>query len=334
MSALVLTDAGPWVSIQDLGRPGFQRYGISESGAADPISLRLANRVLGNGDGMAAFEIAAPGIALMVEDRGAVFAACGPSLSVTVDNEPAPQDATLRLAAGSALRVRPGRGAVYAYLSVAGGFALSTQFGSCAFHARSGIGGHDGEPLRSGLRLPLPDTVPEPARMAIGAPPYDAGPIRVVRGPQADHLTAEALARFFVSAWQVDPRSDRMGVRLTGHDLAHSAKGPDTISDGVALGSLQLPGNGQPIVLGPDRQTTGGYPKFGVIARADLPRFFQTPPGASLRFTEISREGAVAALAAQHRQLKALRAMRVAGDLDAERLLSLNLIDGVYGPGT
>ncbi|MEM6489045.1 MAG: biotin-dependent carboxyltransferase family protein [Pseudomonadota bacterium] len=332
---LRLIEAGPWVSIQDSGRLGYQRYGIGPSGAMDPVSLALANRLVGNPPATAALEIRAPGITVVVEGGPVALAVAAPEARVALDGAPHADNATVRLTPGQRLRAGPGPGAAYAYLALAGGFALAEAFGSLSFHARSGIGGLGGRALAAGDALPLvppPPAVPD--LVALAPPVHPAlgdGPIRVIEGPQADHLAAEARAALYGEAWAVQPRSDRMGVRLAGTRLQHSAKGAETISDGVVLGSIQVPGNGLPIVLGADRQTTGGYPKVAVVARADQPRFFQAPPGRTVRFAPITRDQAVAALAAHRRAVADMRVVPAGRLPDTAALMAENLIDGVYG---
>ncbi len=327
---LRLVQAGPWVSVQDFGRRGHQRSGISEAGAMDPVSLALANRLLGNPAGAAALEIGAGGLTLEAEGATLTLALAGPSAELRLDGAPAAANRAHRLEPGQRLRARPGPEAAYAYLSVAGGLDLPEVFASRAFHARSGLGGI-GRPLASGDALAVAGAAAPPL-LAAAPPPLGAGPIRVIEGPQIAHLAPDAFARFLAAAWQVDPRSDRMGLRLSGPPLAHSELGADTISDGIALGSLQLPGSGQPIVLGADRQTTGGYPKFAVVARADMPRCAQTPPGGALRFRQVSRAAAVAALGELRARLAAHPIRPAEGGLDSAQLLSVNLIGGVVGP--
>jgi 5-oxoprolinase (ATP-hydrolysing) subunit C len=327
MTGLRLLDAGASVSIQDRGRPGWQRYGVPESGAMDWLSLGLANRLAGNMPGEAALEVAAPGLTVTPEGQPLTLAAAGPSVDAWLDGRAILGNRGYLLEPGQQLRLRPGRDAVFAYLAVAGGLALREVFGSRSFHARSGLGG-TGSPLAAGTLLPVCG-----GRFAelqfTGAIPLSSGPVTVVEGPQREHVDEHGWQCFLGQSWRVDPRSDRMGIRLAGPPLDHSSRGYNIVSDGIALGSVQLPGNGQPIVLGADRQTTGGYPKIAVVARADMVRFVQRPHGQSVTFRICSEDDAVGRLRVLRHWIDTLQ-LHPAGDpLDSRRLLSLNLIDGV-----
>jgi 5-oxoprolinase (ATP-hydrolysing) subunit C len=222
---------------------------------------------------------------------------------------------------------------MYFYLAVAGGFALPPALGSLSLHHRSGIGGWQGRALAAGDRLPLqlaepsgPDlTLPEPLRR-------EQGPIRMVLGPQDDHFTAAGIATLVGSDYAISEQADRMGLRLAGPRIEHSAKGYNIVSDGIATGSIQVPGNGLPLVLLADRQTTGGYPKIATVISWDVPRLAQCRPGTKVRFEIVERGEAVriarAADAALRAAIAKVRPAGIAG-LDSGELLSVNLVDGV-----
>lgn len=325
--ALHLRRAGPWVTLQDLGRPGLQRYGVSESGAMDPVSLVAANRLVGNPDGAAALEIGLLGAELEVEGGPLTLAVAGPGVTLAIDGRAVEANRGHTLQAGAVLTVRLA-GAAYTYLTVHGGFDRAPALGSRSFHARSGIGG---PPLAQGDALPVLGGRHPEMRLVGGLPHDDAAdrPIRLVPGPQDDFFEDAAWEVLLGAGWRIGARSDRMGIRLDGPAIPHGPRGYNIVSDGIAPGSVQVPGNGQPIVLGADRQTTGGYPKIGVVARADLFRFVQTPPGGGVRFETMTVERAVAALAGLRQRIAELRLEPAVDDLASERLLSLNLIDGV-----
>ena len=334
MTGLRLAKGGPWVSIQDLGRPGLQRFGVSESGAVDPVALRIANRLAGNPDTAAALEIGSLGAELTVTAGALTVSAAGPDVVWRIDGEPAVPNRGYTLDADTVIAIRPGRHAAFAYLAVHGGIDVPAVFGSASFHARSGLGGLDGRALRQGDLIPTrAATAPE---LELASPlPHD-GPggdavIRVVPGPQAAHFPDASLQILTSTPYRIGARSDRMGVRLEGPALEHSGLGYNIVSDGIALGSIQVPGNGLPIVLSADRQTTGGYPKIAVIARADMFRFAQRPSGSTVRFQAIGAAEGAEALARLRRVLDGLALRPVAAGLSSERLLSLNLIDGVVG---
>ena len=327
-AALTLTQCGPWVSVQDLGRPGYQRYGISESGAMDTTSLICANRLAGNAPGNAGLEIGAPGVTLAPGEADLTISIAGPAPRVWLDGTEVPGNRGYRLSPGRALRVAPGAGSAFAYLAVHGGFDLAPMFGSLSFHARSGIGGTGEGALRDGTVLPVHGPA-GPVLALSDKLPLRPEEIAILPGPQFEHLEPDSWAKFLESPWKIGARSDRMGLRLEGPELQHTAKGYNIVSDGIALGSLQLPGDGRPIVLAADRQTTGGYPKVAVIARADMHHFAQLPAGAIVRFRAVTLEDSIAALRALRRRLAALRIGPADRGLDSETLLSVNLIDGV-----
>ncbi|OZA84434.1 MAG: hypothetical protein B7X76_06825, partial [Azorhizobium sp. 39-67-5] len=214
-----------------------------------------------------------------------------------------------------------------------------TALGAHATHARTGIGGLDGRGLRAGDFLPLAAPMPSPAaEPADGtfafADPAAGAPIRVMLGPQEDFFAPDQIAAFLAAEWTVAPKCDRMAYFLTGPKLEH-LKGFNIISDGIAMGAIQVPGNGLPIVLMADCQPTGGYPKIANVISADLGRFAQMRPGTRFRFAAVDWE---AARAAQRQLLNAiagiaLRTGHATPDLSSERLLGLNLVGGVWGPG-
>lgn len=322
---------GPATSLQDLGRFGLQRFGVSPAGAMDPAMLARANLLVGNAPGEAAVEFCLVGGTFVLEDAPALVAVVG--VACTVDGRPAAALTGAMLAPGQRLAVAPPRGSVYAYLAVAGGFAVRADMGSVSVHRRSGIGGR---PLRPGDTLALA-AAPAPGAHVLSLPalpPAGEGPIRVIPGPQDDLFTPQAMDAFLGETFTVSTMADRMGTRLTGPRLAH-AHGYNIVSDGIVTGHVQVPGDGQPIVLMRDRQTTGGYPKIATVISADLARFAQLPPGAPVRFRAVSRAEAVEALARQRDALAemARRVGPAGGELTSERLLALNLVSGVTAGG-
>ena len=241
-----------------------------------------------------------------------------------------------RLAAWSAAVLQPGdslqlgRPQGVAYLAVAGGFLTPPMLGSRATYARAGLGGVDGRALAAGDRLPCLPFAGSPQHAFVAAPlQHPGGPIRVIPGPQADHFTPAALASFYSEPWTLTPARDRMGLRLAGPRLAHVPGGADIVSDGVTPGAIQVPADGQPIVLLADCQTVGGYPKIATVIRADLPRLAHLPPGAEIRFVAVDATHAAEARAAQARLLAGWRTtLRPAarhGDIPTETLLAANL---------
>jgi biotin-dependent carboxylase-like uncharacterized protein len=282
-------DAGPQTTVQDLGRSGQLRYGIPPSGPIDRRAFVLANRLVGNPAGAAALECTLAGPRFVV-DAPCVIAVTGAAVPVTVDEREAAAWTTLVLPAGTEVRIGQARTGVRAYVAFAGGIDVPLVLGSRATYLRGRMGGFGGRALRKQdvLRV-FPAAVPAVRALTPAvAGTLDAEPVvRVVLGPQADRFTQEGIAAFLGSVYEMLPQSDRMGARLRGPRIAH-ARGHDIISDGIALGSIQVPGDGQPIVLLVDRQSTGGYTKIATVCSFDIGRVGQVRPGERVRFREVS----------------------------------------------
>jgi biotin-dependent carboxylase-like uncharacterized protein len=311
------------------------------SGALDRVSLSAANAIVGNAPGTGALEIAYQGPILTVEADSVRLAYAGGDAPIDVLDDATvtsaarvPPHQSVRLRRGQVLRIGALSGSVVGYLAAEGGFDVAPALGSQSTYMRAGLGGFDGRALRAGDILPLQRTDADvreerqlPARVAV-APPR----IRVVLGPQDDYFSARGIRALLTSTYTVSAASDRMGMRLEGPALEH-AKGANIVSDGIAPGAIQVPGNGLPIVLLADRQTTGGYPKIATVIAADLPALGRLAPGASIAFEAVSIEAAEAAYR-QHASLLAalpgqVVAVRSAVAVDAAALLAANLVSGV-----
>ena len=280
-----ILDPGPQTTVQDLGRSGQMRYGIPPSGPMDRFAFVVANRLVGNADGAAALECTLVGPRFDVDAPGAM-AVTGADMPLTVNGEEALRWATIALKAGDVVKLGPARTGVRSYIAVAGGVDVPLVLGSRATYIRGRLGGVEGRALRKGdaLRV-VPSGVARPRRVERRAIPDYAGEsaIRVVLGPQADRFTDAGIRALLGGSYEVLPQSDRMGARLRGSRVEH-VRGHDIISDGIALGSIQVPGDGQPIVLLVDRQSTGGYTKVATVCSCDVGRVGQARPGQSLRF--------------------------------------------------
>lgn len=332
MTALRILFAGPGVTVQDGGRHGYLRYGVTVAGPMDPFAHAVANRALGNEMGAAAIEIPPGGVEVTAEDRPLGVAVAGGSFRVTLDAEALPAATVLRLEPGARLRLRAGDDGMWAYLAVAGGIDLTPVLGSQATHLRTGMGGPGGRMLREGDRLPLgPATGEAAATGAIIAPMLDrpADLIRVLPGPQDDYFDAAVFSAFLAGPWRVSERGDRMACFLDGPVLTHRL-GFNIPSDGVAMGAIQVPGEGQPIVLMADRQSTGGYPKIATVIGADLGRLAQARPGTRLAFRAVSHAEAVRALAEERAFLAGPIPVEPLQrrSFSAEFLLARNLVGG------
>lgn len=329
MTALVVQRCGPMTSLQDAGRVGFQRFGVSNSGAMDHWGLAAANALVGNPAGAGAVEFMLMGGALTVEGGTARLAVAGAPCAVAVDGVAAGSNVSLTLRPGETLTLGAAERGIFVYLAAAGGLATPPVLGSLSLQPRAGIGGLEGRPLRPGDRLALVlDNVPPGPERALDPAPLEAGaPVRVVLGPQDDFFTPEGIATLLSSPYTVSREADRMGYRLTGPAVAH-ARGFNIVSDGIAAGSIQVPGAGQPIVTMADRQTAGGYPKIATVISTDLRVLAQRRAGETVRFETVGIEAAqaiarerAALLAALGTQTRPLRG----GLPGSEELLGLNL---------
>ena len=292
-----VVEPGPLTTVQDLGRRGYLRQGIPESGPIDRAAFVLANRLVGNPDDAAGLECTLAGPRLEILAPG-VLAATGAEMPLSVNDLPAPRWRTVAVRAGDVVALGRARRGIRGYLAFAGGLDLPPVLGSRATYLRGQLGGYYGRALRRGDAVGLGAGWPAPARAVRAGviPRYDGeATVRVVLGPQADRFTPAGIATFLEGAYEMLPQSDRMGARLQGPRIAH-ARGHDIVSDGIPLGGVQVVGDGQPIVLLADRQSTGGYTKIATVCSVDVGRIGQLRPGAHLRFQEVTVEAAHALL--------------------------------------
>lgn len=293
--AIVALETPLFASIQDAGRRGWMRWGVSGGGAMDLVAMARANLLVGNAAATPCIEFALSGGSWTITAASARLAVCGGAFPVLIDGARYPAHASLELRRGQELRILGAPDAVWGYLAVQGGFDLKETLGSCATHVRAGIGGLHGRAIAAGDVLPLRlGAVTHGPSRAISPCERQTRPVlRVVLGPQFDHFEPEAIRTLVSATWQVSHRIDRMGYVLSGPLLAHSALGANIVSDGIVVGSLQVPASGQPIALMMDRQPTGGYPKIATIVTADIAALAQLRPGSSVRFRAISTAEAV-----------------------------------------
>lgn len=326
MSALRVVGAGPGVTFQDGGRHGWLRFGVTGAGPMDRAAHALANRALGNAPGAAAIEVSLGGVEL--EARGFVtLAVAGGEFAVTRDDRALPGQCVVTLAHGQRLRVRPGARGAWCYVALAGRFLFEPVLGSLSAHTRSNLGP---PALAAGQEIAVTayDLGADDSRIEVDRPSGET--VRVLMGPQDDYFSPEQIALFLDSEWRVGGRSDRMAYALEG-PLIVPAHGFNIVSDGVAEGAIQVPGEGKPIALMADRQPTGGYPKIANVIAADIGVLAQKRPGDAVRFRAGTHEEAVAA----RREATA----RANGPLtltpllkthfSSEELLGVNLVGGV-----
>lgn len=285
---------GAQSQLQDLGRYGYQHLGVPVCGAMDEYSHRMANLLVGNHTDQATLEIVLMGPCLRFV-AATQFAICGADLSATLDGEPVALNRRLDVPAGAVLAFGRRINGLRSYLAVRGGFSVATLMGSRSTFVRGGFGGHLGRALRKGDWLQAADFQPAGVLpdLPVGStlPSAEITPLRVVLGEHWAGFTAEAQALFAEDCYRISPQSDRMGYRLEGPALARSLPG-ELISEAVNFGSIQVPPDGQPIVLMAERQSTGGYPKIGHVISVDLPLLAQLAPQQALRFVPVSLETA------------------------------------------
>ncbi len=340
--ALRVLSAGPMTTIQDLGRHGHQRFGIPVGGALDAVSLRAANALAGNAPDAGVIEAMYVGPKLAVEADAVRLSFVGAKAAIDIlPDETATHGrriATMQsvlLRRGEVVRVGSVSGAATLYIAAEGGFAIAPVLGSVSTDIRGRLGGHDGRALAAGDRLPLcRNTASERGECRLDGLDLSAPKkIRVILGPQTDYFSDQTITRFLESEYAVGTGSNRMGMRLEGRPLDH-LHGFNIVSDAIAPGSIQVPGNGQPIVLLADRQTTGGYPKIATIISADLPALGRLPIGARIAFESVTLEAAEIARRQLFAEIDAMAEkiapLRRTGFDMTQMLLDHNLISGVF----
>ncbi|PSF04889.1 allophanate hydrolase [Marinobacter fuscus] len=296
-SAFQVLKSGPLASLQDAGRYGVRHLGITQGGAADLHAWAWANWLAGNSWGRAVLEVTFGGLSLQA-DQALTLALTGADLGVTLDGEAIAPWASFKVRAGQTLAFSTPKSGLRAYLAVAGGFFADPVLGSLSGVARERLGGHDGQgsQLKAGDELRVDSAEAgncKPLREMPSSriPDYRQPPtLEFVLGAQSAEFTGISLFNFFNRPWVVDNRSDRMGIRLQGPKL--SSRVGSMVSEGLALGAVQVPPDGQPIVLLNDRQTIGGYPRLGTLPPLACSRLAQCLPGGEVRFRPVSLERA------------------------------------------
>ena len=293
MSCIHVLAPGFLTTVQDLGRFGYAHFGISASGAADPLALRAGNLLVGNAENAPALEMTLTG-GEFAFDGSAVISVTG---SEFISSVPMWQPVEIRH--NEIVRFGPSRSGARCYLSVRGGLDVPLAMGSASVHVVTGVGGR---PLRRGDVLPIGDrAVRRPRKPALGTPVHHGTAcLRTTAGPQARWFGDELYA----TGYRVREESNRMGIRLQG--LALPSPAGHMITEGVPLGAVQAPPDGQPIVLFVEHQTTGGYPKPANVISADFWRLGQLRPRDEVRFERITMEGALALLRDQEEWLHSL----------------------------
>ena len=303
-------NGGVLTTVQDGGRFGYEQYGLSTSGPMDQRAFALANVLVGNDPNEAALEITILGPTLRFTEP-AVIAVTGADLSLRVNGESAATYRALAVQAGDTVSFGAPVSGCRAYLAVAGGLDVPALLGSRSTLTKFHIGGYQGRRLEKGDTLALRrcvSTLPNMAlrRLEVPRPAGSPRTVRVILGPQDDRCTDQGIRDFLGGIYTVGKDFDRMGYRLEGPAVAHKTDG-NIISDGIAIGSIQVPSDGHPIVMMADHQTVGGYTKIATVITVDLPVIGQSKAGDQLRFEKISVDEAQRLYAAWREELASLR---------------------------
>ena len=308
MSLLEVRSPGLLTTVQDLGRPGCGPMGVSVSGAADPVALRIGNRLVGNAEGSAGLEMTLLGGMFLFPER-AVVALAGADFGAALDDRPVDLWSSLEVRPGQILRTGPTRTGARCYLCVQGGIEVKLFLGSASTHLLSGLGGFGGRALCKGDVLRIGSASGSfrtfRKRWVSGRALEKLAPRKVVRvtpGPQSEWFSDTELASFYAGTYRVAEESNRMGLRLEGHAIPATAYG-EMISEGVSLGAVQITAGGSPIILFVEQQTTGGYPKIANVISADLHSLGQLRPRDEMRFERVGLEAARALLVEQEKLL-------------------------------
>ncbi len=318
MGVIQVQEPGLFTTVQDLGREGFGPLGVSASGAADAISLRLGNLLVGNAEGAAGLEMTLLG-GTFVFPEGALVALTGSDFGATLDGKPVDLWTSFEARPGRVLRLGPTRSGGRCYLCVRGGIEVRLFLGSASTHILSGLGGHEGRALRKGdllnigsARLGGREETGKNAWLTEGTGAIRKRRLsaqvlkemqarkvlRVTPGPQSDWFPEASQRVFYASRYRVAEESNRMGIRMEGAAIPAPSAG-EMISEGIALGAVQVPEGGQPIILFVEQQTTGGYPKIANVISADHHSLGQLRPRDEIRFERVGWETARALLRQQ-----------------------------------
>lgn len=292
MEFIKVLKPGLLTTIQDLGRLAYQKYGIPTSGAMDPLSLRIANILVGNKEDAGAIEVTLIGPKLKFIESG-VIAITGANLSPTINNKPIPLWSTIKVDKNDILKFGESINGCRSYIAVNGGIDVPEIMGSKSTFIRGGYGGLKGRRIQKGdvvvreAKNNKPEVLCHRKLSPKVTPNFEKNKrVRVILGPQVDSFTKEAINNLLSGSYTIMKDSDRMGYRLEGPSLEH-VSGADIISDYITAGSIQVPGNKQPIILMADCQVTGGYTKIGTVIGVDIPLIAQKKPGEQISFEKI-----------------------------------------------
>lgn len=297
MGKIKIIQPGLMTTVQDLGRYGYQQFGVSVSGAMDSIATRLANILVGNREEEGLLEITMVGPEIEFLDS-MIIAITGGDLQPIVNDRPIKMNRSVLINPGDCLRFQGIKKGCRSYIAFAGGVEVPVIMGSKSTFVRAKVGGYKGRALQSGDILDIGEPT-NSLEYLVGREvkkdfyDYGSNPIevRVILGPQDDAFTQEGMQTFFNGEYIVTNKFDRMGYTLEGEKIEHK-EGADIISDGISMGAIQIPNQGTPIIMMADRQTTGGYTKIGNVITVDLPKIAQAKPGDKIFFRKSTLEQA------------------------------------------
>ena len=286
-----IEDGGMFTTVQDEGRYGYQQFGMTTAGPMDRYSFHLANILVSNPKEEAALEISMIGPKIRFEKEN-VIAVTGGDLGPLLNGKPAPMYQAFPVKEGDLLSFTGMKNGSRGYIAFAGGLDVPVVMGSRATLVRNEIGGLEGRALKAGDVIGFSNPKPKLPQMGRRRIPQEIFPkkeivLRVVLGPQKDAFTEKGIRQFFWHSAQITAEFDRQGCRLECDPIEHMKDG-NTITDGIMCGSIQVPGNGKPIIMLADHQTTGGYTKIGTVISTDIRKIAQSLPGMRVRFVEVS----------------------------------------------
>lgn len=308
-------------TVQDSGRFGYRSIGMPVTGALDQYSYKVSSLLVGNDESAACLEITLLGPTLKVHGS-AIIALTGAVFQATLNEQLLPQWQAVEVKENDIITISGAKVGARGYLAVAGGFDVPMVMGSRSTYIRGKIGGFQGRPLQRGDKLEIGSPSKEPSQYVGKLIPIEYVPkyvinadndiitLRVIMGPQDDYFSKKGVQNFLNSTYIITAESDRMGYRLEGERVEHISKNrTQIISDGIPLGAVQIPGDGMPIVMLADGQTTGGYPKIATVCTVDLPLVSQCKPGDKVHFLEITQDEAISLLKEQEDKLHKLQLM-------------------------
>ena len=297
-------------TIQDMGRTGYQEFGVPAAGVMDTMAFRKANILVGNDENEAALEITLMG-PMFTFTSDNIIAVTGGNLGAKLNGKDIPMYQAVLAKKGDTMSFMGIKSGSRAYVAFAGGLDVPVVMGSKSTHLKSNLGGFEGRKLGPGdeIEFTAPKTaLPNMSKRTVPADDYSKASctLRVILGPQDDCFTEAGIKTFLSSTYTLTNEADRMGLRFEGEKIEHK-NGGDIITDGISFGAVQVPSHGQPIVMMADHQTTGGYTKIAGIISADLPKAAQLKPGCKVNFQQVSVEEAQDIYVKELEELKALK---------------------------